>query len=102
MCTGSGVGMVLDAELVPLEAPVKTLIDAGTLSLLDVLSGGDDYQVLFTVADKKHATFLDAVNIMNLPPVTRIGHVTELIGEFIVRDAGGQPMMFETTGHDHF
>lgn len=102
MCAGSGVGMELDANALPIDEPVRALIQTGAFSISDVLTGGDDYQVLMTVRDADHEELKSKIAGGRMLPIIRIGHVTDVAGELIVRDADGKPMVFEKTGHDHF
>ena len=67
LCEQSGVGIVLDYRSLPLSTALQSLPDDGQ-ALTWALSGGDDYELLFTVP---------AQNIARIPPgCTHIGEVT--------------------------
>lgn len=102
MCTASGVGMDLLGSLMPMKPVVQRAVDTRYFDLTDVLTGGDDYEVLLTVPGERQDLFETAAREKCGRPVTRIGRVTDTPGELIVRDADGRPMVFEKTGHDHF
>lgn len=54
ICNASGVGMQLQETMLPLSAALVSLADVNTAHTL-ALTGGDDYQLLFTVpADREH------------------------------------------------
>ncbi len=90
LCAASGVGAVLDAERVP-RPP-------GRQGLRLALAGGEDYELLFTVAPARMAALgrLHAGGV----PVTEIGWITAAGGMWL-RQAGGQSRL-EPAGWDHF
>jgi thiamine-monophosphate kinase len=66
----------------------------GKARLEDLLTGGDDYQTLFTAPPSARAV-IEAVG------VTRIGVVEAGAGVRVV-NAAGQAMVFEQSGFKHF
>lgn len=93
LCTESRVGARIYAEDVPrLEGfhAVAKLVDRDPWSLL--LSGGEDYELLFTAPASTTASEL----------ATRIGEVTDKKGTVEVIDARGMPMEIESRGFSHF
>lgn len=74
----SGVGMVLDAEALPIEPQARAWFDAhdGDGSLTKALTGGDDYELLFTVPPQWKGRLRTASRHANAP-LTRIGVCTE-------------------------
>jgi len=65
-----------------------------------VLSGGDDYELCFTVPAARHAELPEITARLNLP-LTRIGKIVAGRG-CIVQDAAGNPLNVEAGGYDHF
>ena len=92
----SGVKMVIEAALVPLSAVGMHYVENAKVDLRDLLTGGDDYQTLFTAPQA-------ARNAMKSSgaKLSRIGHVEAGAG-VVVFDAAGQALQFETAGWRHF
>ncbi|MDO8812045.1 MAG: thiamine-phosphate kinase [Gallionella sp.] len=65
-----------------------------------VLSGGDDYELCFTVPAVRHAEVERLSAQLDLP-LARIGKIVERRG-CIVHDAAGNPINVEVRGYDHF
>ena len=65
-----------------------------------ILSGGDDYELCFTVPAARCAELAEISARLDLP-LTRIGKIVAGRG-CIVRDASGNPLDIETGGYDHF
>jgi thiamine-monophosphate kinase len=89
----SGVGAKVEWNLLPKDPALATVKDEQLLKHC-VLSGGDDYELLFTAPAAKRAA------VAALGEVTRIGEITGGPG-LAVRDAHGSPMPF-ARGFDHF
>jgi thiamine-monophosphate kinase len=101
ICNTSGLGAVVDAASVPISAPVKSALGAGLGHGLDtVLSGGDDYELLFTApasADRK----IRAVGRKLGLAVTPIGRMIKGGGVRIER-ADGAELHTANRGYRHF
>lgn len=92
----SGVRLVIRAGDVPLSAVATAYVANAKVDLAALLTGGDDYQTLFTAP----VAARDAIAASG-QPVTRIGHVEA--GEGVsVRDASGAEMSFQNAGFRHF
>ncbi|MDP1997428.1 MAG: thiamine-phosphate kinase [Gallionella sp.] len=65
-----------------------------------ILSGGDDYELCFTVPVARHAELSEIAARLDLP-LTRIGEIVAGHG-CIVHDAAGNPINIEARGYDHF
>lgn len=86
----SGVGVELEASLLPLSADARALLAADASLLEPIVTGGDDYEILFTAPE----------NLL-LEGVTRIGRV--VAGEGVhLRDADGNALHFARAGYTHF
>lgn len=71
----SGLVAEIEAALVPLSDPGRTLLKAGEVALSDLLSGGDDYELLFTAAEKDRAR-IEALGQSLSLALTPIGTMT--------------------------
>ena len=95
----SGVGAVVEYERIPRAAFFKTIGDTG-LERDCVLSGGDDYELVFTApASKREA--LESLSRELALPLTRIGVIEAGEARLVVRDAKGEPLAHRG-GYDHF
>ncbi|MBP8145386.1 MAG: thiamine-phosphate kinase [Inhella sp.] len=88
----SGVGAVLKLDALP-RSPWLAAQDP-TMQHRCLLTGGDDYELLFTAAPGA------ALPDLGLP-LSRIGRIVEAPGLFL-RDAQGHPVAFDGRGFDHF
>lgn len=96
----SGVSAVVDVATLPLAA----LHDAGAdgqLARRCLLSGGDDYELLFAAPPAQRAAILAAGARLQLP-VHRIGTLTATAGELWLREADGRMQRAPAAGYDHF
>ncbi len=95
----SRVGAVVHYEHVPRPSAFKALNDA-QLEKDCVLSGGDDYELLFTAAPA-HRQELEALAGELDLALARIGTIRDGDAKLLVLDAQGQPMAVRP-GFDHF
>jgi thiamine-monophosphate kinase len=93
----SGVGATVLADAVPRSA---TLAAQPALQRLCTLSGGDDYELLFTAASARRAAVMQAAATAGVA-VTCIGGITAALG-LRVLDAQGQAINVQAAGFDHF
>ncbi len=98
----SGVGAVVEAARLPIDAPTRAAAQAlGVDPLQWALSGGEDYELLFTAAPDRAAALAGAVTARTGTPVHRIGEVRPAGAGFRVVDAEGRPVPVRA-GFDHF
>jgi thiamine-monophosphate kinase len=84
LCTGSHVGATIDAASVPLDENVKHLCGRRALDPLALaLHGGEDFELLFTVAPEKVSRLPKRVDGV---PVSRIGEITSDSGSIRLRE----------------
>ncbi|MDO8294533.1 MAG: thiamine-phosphate kinase [Gallionella sp.] len=95
----SQVGAQLDFAALP-ASPALNNYGSQPLARQCILSGGDDYELCFTVSAARHAELSDIAARLNLP-LTRIGEIVAGRG-CIVHDAAGNPLNVEACGYDHF
>ncbi|HEX9461159.1 MAG TPA: thiamine-phosphate kinase [Alphaproteobacteria bacterium] len=96
----SKLAIVLEEKLLPLSAPAKAAL-AETPALIErVLTGGDDYEILFT-APASVAKVLEHLAGEMKVPITRIGR-TEAGKGVTVLDAAGRRRELAQAGWVHF
>jgi thiamine-monophosphate kinase len=95
ICKASRVGARLEVERVPVEPAVKTAFGEKALEL--ALSGGEDYELLFTASSE----IIERVKKAASRPVTVIGEITEGKGVSLV-DKQGKPFKLAKSGWEHF
>lgn len=95
----SQVSLAIEAGRVPLPDSVRDWADGDPDRLRDLLSGGDDYEILFTAAASDSAAIERAARETGIA-VSRIGKVTAGQGLTVI-DADGRPMVFARAGHSH-
>ncbi|GLQ92328.1 thiamine-phosphate kinase [Dyella acidisoli] len=99
ICTASSVGAEIDTALLPRSSALLSLFDDAS-SLHFALSGGDDYELCFTVPAQRVASVQTDLAKLGCG-ATRIGRIVE--GEGVkVRDANGQWLEPVQRGWDHF
>lgn len=96
----SGVSAEIDWEAVPVSMALRSMTIARQHEA--ALTGGDDYELVFTASPENREAVLEA-GVLTGTPVTRIGRVTPRAeGRVVVRTAGGLPVELPKTGFDHF
>jgi thiamine-monophosphate kinase len=99
LCAASNVGAVIEVDAIPMHKLVRRMIEVGQITMVDVITGGDDYVALFTV-----------------PSATSVDHKEELnkfchhIGKIVSTEKGvtfslgsGQTLSLgDRKGYDHF
>jgi thiamine-monophosphate kinase len=95
----SQLGAQLDFAALPTSMILRTYLES-TLGKRCVLSGGDDYELCFTVPASRHAEVQDIAARLALP-LSRIGKIVAPRG-CVVHDASGIPINVEAPGYDHF
>jgi thiamine-monophosphate kinase len=96
----SGVGMTLDGAAIPISGEAREWHRrAGTDALAVALTGGDDYELLFTVRPAHRGRFRGAIKPLGSLPITRIGVITKQ-QDVLIRDAAGVREL--PAGYEHF
>jgi len=95
----SRVGAVVHYEQVPRAPAFKHVMDAA-LEKRCVLSGGDDYELLFTAPQSRRAPIESVARQLRLA-LSRIGAIRSGASSLEVLDADGRPMSYRG-GFDHF
>jgi thiamine-monophosphate kinase len=96
----SGVGITLDAAAIPIPAEVREAqARRGRDQFEPALSGGDDYELFFTVRPAHRGRLRAVCQQLGDLPITRIGVVTKG-REMMVRDESGTRPLPD--GYEHF
>jgi thiamine-monophosphate kinase len=97
MCVSSGVGGIIYANQVPVDAFLKDAFPQGYLQL--ALNGGEDYELLFTGSEE---VVFEAVTRLS-PSATIMGRiVADHPGKVQVLDERGAELRVDRHGWDHF
>ena len=100
ICEESGVAARIEAAFVPLSEPAWRALDAGQAALADLVTGGDDYELLFCASPAERSAMEALGRRLDLP-LTRIGVIER--GESVtVMDADGQTLKLGRGGYRHF
>ncbi|MCZ6635637.1 MAG: thiamine-phosphate kinase [bacterium] len=103
ICRASQVNAVIREASVPLSGSYRTFCEATRRRVLDLaLSGGEDYELLFTVDPDR----VDAVERLgastDFPLVSEIGQIEEGQAELFLEDENGRRAVLTAKGFDHF
>ena len=97
ICQASQVSARIEIDRVPIEAAVKA--NFGDKALEFALSGGEDYEILFTAS----AEVIDKIKAATSCPITVIGEITaNKEKKANVVDEKGNPVSLTKTGWEHF
>jgi thiamine-monophosphate kinase len=95
----SKVGAIVDVSKIPMSQALKDSCDWQS-AVQCALSGGEDYELLFTVPENKRG----ALDVLLSPygvPVTCIGRITGLAGKLELKH-GDLPFAYQHQGYQHF
>ncbi|WP_376795186.1 thiamine-phosphate kinase [Thermogemmatispora sp.] len=103
ICERSGVGACLEVGHLPLSPELRALAAAsGRDPLTWVLHGGEDYELLFTVAAGYEATVQARFAAAGAAPITPIGQITEAARGLRLRWPDGHEEPLAVRSWDHF
>ena len=100
LCAESGVAARVRADAVPLSGPARRALAAGEADIADLVTGGDDYELLFCAPSAKREA-VDALGRRLGLALTRIGAIEAGQGVTVV-GADGQPLALGRAGYTHF
>jgi len=95
----SGAGAMLYLEKVPFSAEALTCLEHKSVSAHDLISGGDDYRLLFTAPNDKNEELL-AISCNTNVSLARIGEITTGGGLHIL-DKNGKEVRLKKQGFVH-
>ncbi|MDD9993610.1 MAG: thiamine-phosphate kinase [Rhodospirillales bacterium] len=100
LCAESGVAARVAADAAPLSDPARRALAAGEADIADLVTGGDDYELLFCAPPSARGG-IDALGRRLGVALTRIGAIEPGQG-VTVADATGQPLSLGRAGYTHF
>jgi thiamine-monophosphate kinase len=99
LCRASSVAADVDIVAVPLSDPARAAIRAEPALLETALTGGDDYEIVLTLAPEKLAAFRVAAEAAGVA-ATEIGRVGAGEGARFLKD--GEALSFVRASYSHF
>ncbi len=99
LCRASGVAAEIDADRVPLSDAARAALSADPSLIETALTGGDDYEILLTLAADKLDVFRAAATKAGVA-ITEIGYMTAGQGARFIR--GGKTLTFARPSYSHF
>ena len=84
----------------PLSAPARRALAEGEAGIADLVSGGDDYELLFCAVPSARSAIEVLGRGLELP-LTRIGTIAQGQGVTVVGD-DGRPLPLARAGYRHF
>ncbi len=100
ICRLAGCGAEVEAARVPLSEAARAALAMAPDLLVAALTGGDDYELLFTLAPPREAA-IAALGEENALPLTCIGRITRSGGVRVI-DSKGTPLDLGEGGYRHF
>jgi thiamine-monophosphate kinase len=101
LCGVSGVSAVIELEQVPLSGAARDLVSRGVVGRETLIAGGDDYEILCTMAEDRVGPFAQAAQ--------RAGVTVSCIGTVIAGgaapkfvDGQGREIVLERLSYSHF
>ncbi len=99
LCDASGTGAVIWEDALPLSRQYQHL--TGWKEIRYVLTGGEDYELLFCIRARDRAR-LEKIRTRLGVPITRIGKCVPARHGITIVNAKGAPLPFPKMGYDHF
>jgi thiamine-monophosphate kinase len=101
LCGVSGVSAAIDMASIPLSDAARDLVSRGIVGLEALIAGGDDYEILCTVAEDRVEAFAHAVREAGVA-VSSIGTVVAGDGAPKFIDGQGRELALERLSYSHF
>lgn len=100
ICETSELGADIDETDVPLSPVAREALRAHPALMSTVLTGGDDYEILFTAPPVARESVAALAGRLNLP-LTRVGRMRSGSGVRVLRDDGSERAL-DSAGWQHF
>ena len=101
ICAASALAARIDAASIPLSDAARKKIGSGEATLEEILTGGDDYELVLTAAPGEETDVRAAAARAGVP-VSVIGRMETGSPEVTVTGADGAPLRFDRPGYRHF
>jgi thiamine-monophosphate kinase len=101
LCGVSGISAVIDLESIPLSNPARDLLSRNIAGIETLIAGGDDYEILCTVAEARADAFVQAAQRAGVA-ISSIGMVVAgtLAPKFL--DGQGGEIVLKRRSYSHF
>ncbi len=100
LCKASGVGAVVYADKLPISDDLREVAEKLCVNAVELAaSGGEDFELLMTVAPENVERVAKAVRDRTSTPVTEIGQIAEGAVEIALPDGTRKPLK---GGWEHF
>lgn len=99
LCRASGVGAEIDVARMPLSEAARAAVAAEPALIETILTGGDDYEIVLTLAPDKFAAFSAEAKKAGVA-AAEIGRIVKGRGARFLRD--GKPLTFARPSYSHF
>jgi thiamine-monophosphate kinase len=100
ICATSGLAATIEEDGVPLSPAAHEALREHPALMSAVLTGGDDYEILFTVPPAARESVVELARKLNLP-LTRIGTLRHGSGVKVLRTDGSERAL-DSAGWQHF
>lgn len=105
ICEVSKLAAIVEAHRVPLSTAARAVLATNSERITTLLTGGDDYEILFTAPPAALDELTELSQILDVP-ITAIGRMESTsIGknnQITVLDQYGKPLTFDHSGWTHF
>jgi thiamine-monophosphate kinase len=101
LCAASAVSAAIELAAIPLSKAASAALAAGAVTLSEIVSGGDDYEILCTVAPDAFKSFAEAAGASGVA-VNRIGSIVAGKAAPKFLDAKGAQLALTRTSFSHF
>ena len=101
LCAASGVSALIDLPSVPTSAPAAKLLSQGATTIETLASGGDDYEILCTVAEARSEALAAAAQRAGVA-LTSIGTVIAGFQAPRFLDGEGSEIVLKRLSYSHF
>jgi len=96
----SNLAIEIEAALVPLSPAARAIVVREPARLADILSGGDDYELVFTAPPAREGAIMAVAAELGMP-ITRIGRAWPGSGVTVL-DSAGKALKLARGGYQHF
>jgi thiamine-monophosphate kinase len=104
LCDASELAAAIEASQVPLSSAARAVLATHSSRITTVLTGGDDYEILFTAPSEAANELAELSRTLHVP-ITAIGRMQSPTGKQIqisVLNESGEPLVFDRSGWTHF
>jgi thiamine-monophosphate kinase len=101
LCSVSGVSAVIDLDSIPVSDVAADLLSRGVVGMETLIAGGDDYEVLCTVADDRVEAFAQAAQRAGVA-LSSIGMVVAGSAAPKFLDGQGSEIVLKRRSYSHF